>query len=538
MHRNKSVSTHQFAMIPKADIPRSRFNMQKALKTTFDSGLLVPILCEEILPGDSVRLKATLFGRLATPLVPVMDNLYLDTQFFFIPNRLVWENWQRFMGEQDAPTDSTSYSVPSMVSQAGGYPPLSLFDYFGLPVAGQVGAAGTVPHSVLPLRGYNLVWNQWYRDQNIQDSVTVNKDDGPDPQGDYGILRRGKRKDYFSGALPFVQKGPAVTIPLGISAPVVPTGTGLPTFRNAPAGGGISLGQMISQTAGADMKSLSNTSGSNADMYWGVTALSVDLTGATASTVNQLRQSIQLQRLLERDARGGTRYREILKAHFSVDGGDPRLQRPEYLGGGTSMIAVSPVAQTSATDISGSATPQANLAAIGTVLAHGHGFTQSFVEHGYILGLASVRADLTYQQGLRRHWSRQSKVDFYWPVFSHLGEQAILRKEIYCVGDPNLDDLVFGYQERHAEYRYNPSEITGLFRSSYSAPLDYWHLAQNFTTPPTLSPAFIEEHPPLQRIMAVGDEAAGQEIILDVFYDITMTRPMPLYAVPGMMDHF
>jgi hypothetical protein len=525
MFSNKSASAHDFAMVPRADIPRSKFSMQKTLKTTFDSGFLVPIMCEEVLPGDTFNTKVTMFGRLATPIFPVMDNLHLDSFFFFVPNRLVWTNWVKFMGQQDNPADSISYSIPQQVSPTGGYAVGSLQDYFGLPTVGQVGASSTVSHSALPTRAYNLIFNQWFRDQNLQNSSTVDTGDGPDASAstNYTLLRRGKRHDYFTSALPWPQKGStAVSIPLGTSAPIVSqnyTGVGVlyPGAATAPSGTG--------------------------PYTWGgpgtTNALYADLSTATAATINQLRQSFQIQKLLERDARGGTRYTEIIRSHFGVASPDARLQRPEYLGGGSTNINISPIAQNSATGLSGSTTPIGNLAAFGTFLGKGqHGFTQSFVEHGYVIGLVSVRADLTYQQGLRRHWSRSTRYDYYFPAFATLGEQAVLNKEIYVTGNSTQDNQVFGYQERWAEYRYNPSEITGLFKSTSAGTIDPWHYSQKFTSLPTLNSTFIQDTPPLARNLAVGASANGQQLLLDAFFDITAARPMPMYSVPGLIDHF
>lgn len=533
----KSVMRHQFSQVPAANIPRSHFDRSHGFKTTMDAGYLVPVYVDEALPGDTFNLQMTTFARMSTPLKPFMDNLFCDAFFFAVPIRLVWTNFPKFFGEQVNPGDSTSYLVPTMTAPAGGHLVGSLSDYFGLPtqVAGYT-------HSSLWHRAYNLVWNQWFRDQNLQNSVVVDMDDGPDTPTDYVLLRRGKRHDYFTSCLPWPQKGPAVNIPLGGNAPV--KGIGFTTSGLTDNGAGLTM----RETSPLPNRVYTHGQSTNAanmifveeDVAGGANAkpmIYADLSQATAATINSLRQAFQIQRIYERDARGGTRYTELIQAHFGVTSPDARLQRAEYLGGGSTPITVHPVPQMSGTGLTGGATPQGNLAAFATSSMSGVGFTKSFTEHSLIIGLVSVRADLNYQQGINKMFKRSTRFDFYWPALSHIGEQAVLNEEIYTQGTAggSADAGVFGYQERYAEYRYKPSLITGQFRSSFATPLDVWHLAQNFTALPTLNSAFIVDNPPVARVVAVPSQP---HFLFDAYFRLHCARPMPTYGVPGMMDHF
>jgi hypothetical protein len=517
-----SVMGHDFSRVPKAEIQRSSFNRSHGLKTTFDAGYLVPIFVDEALPGDTFNLNMTGFGRLATPLTPFMDNLHFETFFFAVPNRLIWDNWQKFNGEQINPGDSTDYLVPTVTSPSGGFTNSSLYDYMGLPTE----VAGLEINN-LHARAYNLIYNEWFRDQNLQDSVVVDKDDGPDNPSDYVLLKRGKRHDYFTSCLPWPQKGDTVDLPLTGNAPI---------YSDAPFNSTTSTDNHLAVYSSSDnllhrMGVSSNVVVGNSFTNAGYSPLYANLSEVTAATINDLREAFQVQRLYERDARGGTRYTEIIRSHFGVVSPDARLQRPEYLGGGHSPIVINPIAQTSSTDAT---SPQGNLSAAGTVSYSGHGFTKSFTEHCVIIGLACVRADLTYQQGINRMWSRQTRFDYFWPALAHLGEQAVLSKEIYVDGT-SADDDVFGYQERYAEYRYKPSQITGQMRSNFAQSLDVWHLAQDFASRPTLSADFIEENPPVDRVIAIP---SYPHFVFDSYFDLKCARPMPTYSVPGLIDHF
>lgn len=591
-----SVMKNRFSEVPTANIRRSSFDRSHGYKTTFNMDYLIPFFVDEVLPGDTFSLSETHLCRLTTLVQPIMDNILLTTQFFFVPNRLLWDNWEDFITGGDEPVAWTETNpanelfVPQVTSPStDGYKEQSIYDYFGLPTK--------VPgykHQVLPLRAYNLIFNEYYRDENLQESLPVwtgdsdplvDPDTGEESQEsdaipyEYKLMRRNKRYDYFTSALPGLQKGPAVGIGItggdsgrlpvhglslaqasqsaypslqqgqvfvsfGDNGTTLPTqvtidgpfttGTGSPTATEGVYGAGtvsaVYQGTPVVHTA-SDSNTVATTSVLNSENW----PIYVDLASASSVTINSLRNAITLQQWFEKSARYGSRYVEAVQGHFGVHLGDYRAQRPIYLGGSKSYISVNPVVQNSSTD---STSPQGNLAAYALSANTKPLFTKSFVEHGWVIGIVSATADLTYQQGLDRQWSRFNRYDYYWPTFAHLGEQPVLNKELYCQSDTVKDssgtpenDLPFGYQERYAEYRYKPSKITGLFRSNATGTLDSWHLSQDFDSLPTLNETFIQSNTPIDRALAVPDQP---DFICDFYFNYRCVRPMPVYSVPGL----
>ncbi len=521
----QSVMKHSFANIERPDIPRSTFDLSHGHKTTFDADFLIPCLCMDVIPGDTLNVNMTHFIRLATPLHPIMDNMTISTTFFFVPYRILWTNWEKFMGAQDDPGDSIDFTIPVMSSGVTTNTTTGkLWDYFGLPI-------GVIPNdqvaSALPFRAYVKIFNAWYRDENLTDSITEDVDDGPDAITTTlhsTPLKRAKKRDYLTSCLPWPQKGDAVDLPLGSTAPIYTTGvTNDRVWVDESQGHADQIDMQVG--AGSVIEIGPNT------LTAGSPNLFADLTGATSATINDFRLAIQTQALLERDARAGTRYVETLLAHWGVTVPDFRLQRPEFLGGNNTPINVTPVANTSAT----ATEDQGHLTGFG-ISSGRSGFTKSFVEHGVVIGLLNASADLTYSQGYERYWSKQTRYDFYYPLLSQIGEQSVLNKEIWADGSAN-DELVFGYQERYSEYRFKQSLVTGLMRPDAASTLASWNLSEDFATLPTLGNTWIQSNltTPLDRAIADSTEP---HFIADMYFNIKAARPMPLHGTPVGLTRF
>lgn len=520
---------HRFSDVPEANIPRSAFNRKMTYKTTFNSDELIPFHVDHVQPGDTINFKASLFARMATPIYPLMDNLFMDTFYFFVPYRILWTNFRKFMGERVNPADPINYVIPQMVSATNGFTTGTLPDYFGLPVDNTLFSGNTISVMSLPFRAYNLIYNEWFRDEGLTNSLVVDVDDGPDALSDYTIQKRCKRHDYFTSARPWPQRGDAVSLALSGDAPI----TGIGKLDQVYGGGAT-----VYETDGIGTSSYTGSAyidgTPNANTFYveddpnnaGYPNMRADLSGASAFTINDIREAIATQQLLEKDARYGTRYPEIIESHFGVTN-PMESYRPEFLGGNSTPISISSVAQTESSDAS---TPQATLAAYATAASNSEGFVKSFTEHGLIMGIVNIRADLTYQQGVNRFWNKSTRYDFYFPSFAHLGEQEIEKREIYANGT-SQDVETWGYQERWAEYKYMPSLITGQLRSSHATSLDAWHLSEDFGSLPVLGSSFIESNTPMARVTAVPSEP---DFIFDSFIKSKAVRPMPIYSTPGL----
>ena len=583
---NRNTESH-FSLLPRVDISRSRFDRSSSVKTTFNTGDIVPFFLEEVLPGDTFNVKTSKVVRMQTLLTPLMDNLYLDTYYFFVPNRLVWQHWKEFCGEntESAWIPETEYAMPQITSPADtGWEVGTIADYFGIPTG-----VANLSVSALPFRAYALIMNEWFRDENLQDPLVVPVDDATvagvnsatfvtDVAKGGKPYKAAKYHDYFTSALPAPQKGPDVSIPVSLGSELPVYGTGDPlyltdgnfTYPFLSVGqslGSVSMtGTAIANSGATGSKvgdiydngnafySEANSGGGSANWKGKVMGVptkekmdSLAVPGLVGSglvavydgavsvaTINQLRLAFQIQKFYERQARGGSRYTEVIRSFFGVTSPDARLQRPEYLGGNRVPININQVIQQSGTE--SATTPQGTVVGMSQTTDTNSDFTKSFTEHGFIIGVMVARYDHTYQQGLDRLWSRKDKFDFYWPVFANIGEQAIKNKELYAQGTAE-DDEVFGYQEAWAEYRYKPNRVTGEMRSSYAHSLDVWHLADDYSKLPSLSAEWIQEDSStVNRVLAASDNLAAQ-FFADIYVKNLCTRPMPMFSIPGLIDH-
>ncbi|QCQ85141.1 major capsid protein [Blackfly microvirus SF02] len=531
------VSQQDAATIENASIPRSKFLNQWSRKTAFDAGQLIPMLVDEVLPGDHLSYNVTAYVRMSTPLYPMFDNQRVDTHFFFVPARIIWANFIYFMGEQYDIGTSINYTIPVVAMLAGGNAVGSIYDHMGLPVIGQIAAATVLSVNSLPLRAYNKIFNDWFRDENLVGASANITGDGPDAYTSYTIRNRAKSHDYFTSALPWPQKFTAPLVPVGGLAPV----TGLGAFDQTSNVGPISVYETPSGNPSyAYYKGPLDATIAANRLYVNMAgptssypAIYADLAQASGITINQLRQAFLIQQFLEQNARGGTRYVELIKQIYGVTSPDFRLQRAEYIGGGQSPLNITPIAQTAPT----AGVPLGAIGGAGTS-AGSHRASYAATEHGYIIGLISVKSELSYQQGLSRLWTRSTRYDIYVPALAGLGEQTVLMKEIYCTGVGANDNTVFGYQERWQEYRTKYSEVTGIMRSTAAGTLDGWHLAQKFLAAPTLNAAFIDDIPPMTRILAAAGASTGQQYLADIMYERVAIRPLPTYGTPVNLGRF